>query len=1160
MSLYEEYKNPPREYSLVPFWFWNGTLQPERLRKQIRMMADKGVYGAFMHARAYLRTPYMEEEWWKAVDACVDEGKKCGFQTWLYDEYAWPSGTAGSTFEYGYQKYSKTLKKGKDFQAKGLFPVTFISCEKDALYKEITEIEKEFVAFYAVERTEESCVLHRYFSPEEMSRDIERNKEETYMFVGFFLEYYETYVDYMNYDAITYFIKETHEKYFERYGEDFGKTIPGIFFDEIYMIGRPLPWTDTYAKTFREQKGYDIMEKLPLLILKEGRELRKDYYEVVTWMYEHAFFAQIGEWCEKHGICLTGHTEEELSGHPNRQGDFFRTMRHLQIPGSDCHDYRYRLPRKISYHEGKWAVSVARAYGKKRAMSESMGGAGWGCSLQEYRRGMHTQAVLGINMLILHGMYYSCEHQGSQADWPASFFYQNPYWKYFDKFAEEARRLCYINSIGRPVVNVAMYYPIKEQYAGTIMSERDQVAEEICKDYMRIMYALLENQIDVDMLDEESLLAAEIKSGCVLSGQREFKVLLFSKENENSDEMKAYLQLFEKQGGHVIWYSSEMQTEEILEEVVNYAECQIRMEAGEKENIFISQRQTEDENIFLISNSDDRVKYIELRIRDAEVGYVLYIEDGHIENADAKPLGKDLLIRLKLKEDEAICILIPRTESSYEHWKKEALLSEEKNYTEYQIVTGQWSFLPLEEEYDEKWDDKASASKIEIPMAYISSALNPTAHKIHICNTDWEKGWCGRHLSRWQASWIAKRISWSSDCPNASDLYFRKQFMLEEAVMEAKICIAAVNRCKLYINGSFLAELGDCFVPQTVEIPVCYLKKGKNLLAIHVHNDRPFLSDSNFAAVEEIPKDRLISLLAECHICYQGCAQTEKPDVLIKTDHSWIVNTVWTEDWEKESNALEETAEEVDIFANTGWIGDPGTWVYAWERGCPPLLPWGELPLFEKEVPYPLEVTYQITLPVGTAMVRRPQVEGCFTCKIDGITMDIQKEWWKLQAEGRTKHMEIVVQAESPLGGLKAPIETQVLPVKITYESWKALGLEWFSGRGMYQNSFRIDHKKQKYKLVWGQSNSCAEVWINHELAGVRTWAPYELDITDKIVEGKNVITIIVANLATPKRMSVFVDEGKALGWNRYWNEDNMLREGEDLLSGLMGPVRIYSE
>ena len=104
---------------MLAFWFLNGELKKERLAWQIGQMVEKGVYGGFMHPRAYLKTPYLEDEWWDAVGVCVEESRKQGFAPWLYDEYAWPSGTAGSTFEYGFQKPSRILSRGRDKHGKG---------------------------------------------------------------------------------------------------------------------------------------------------------------------------------------------------------------------------------------------------------------------------------------------------------------------------------------------------------------------------------------------------------------------------------------------------------------------------------------------------------------------------------------------------------------------------------------------------------------------------------------------------------------------------------------------------------------------------------------------------------------------------------------------------------------------------------------------------------------------------------------------------------------------------------------------------------------------------------------------------------------------------------------------------------------------------------
>ena len=69
---------------------------------------------------------------------------------------------------------------------------------------------------------------------------------------------YPQNVDYMNPDAIRLFLDVTHEEYKKRYGAFFGKSIPGIFFDEIYMTGKPLPWTEKLPERFEERYGYSV--------------------------------------------------------------------------------------------------------------------------------------------------------------------------------------------------------------------------------------------------------------------------------------------------------------------------------------------------------------------------------------------------------------------------------------------------------------------------------------------------------------------------------------------------------------------------------------------------------------------------------------------------------------------------------------------------------------------------------------------------------------------------------------------------------------------------------------------------------------------------------------------------------------------------------------
>ena len=60
------------DYRAMPFWAWNGKLEPEELRRQVRIMHDMGMNGFFMHSRLGLATGYLQEEWFECIKAALD--------------------------------------------------------------------------------------------------------------------------------------------------------------------------------------------------------------------------------------------------------------------------------------------------------------------------------------------------------------------------------------------------------------------------------------------------------------------------------------------------------------------------------------------------------------------------------------------------------------------------------------------------------------------------------------------------------------------------------------------------------------------------------------------------------------------------------------------------------------------------------------------------------------------------------------------------------------------------------------------------------------------------------------------------------------------------------------------------------------------------------
>lgn len=1125
----EALKNPPKEFSPAAFWFWYGDLRPERMREQIRMMQEQGVHHAFMHARAYLKTQYLSEEWWEAVSACVDEGEKIDFFPWLYDEYAWPSGTAGSTFDYGFQAPSRILAKGPCNMSKSLKCFRYSSGEE---FQQNRRKEGDYVSLF--------CLFGQCGDGWKLMEHAQESEGEV---LAFYRMVHEKFVDYLNEETIQEFIESTHEEYKARYGEHFGKRIPGLFFDEIFMINN-MPWTDRFPREFQERRGYDLLPRLYALSVdggEEERKIRRDYFETVAELYEESFFAQVGRWCQENDLTLVGHIEEEMFKHPGRQGHFFDNMRHLTWPGADCHDYRYRFPRKITYREPKFAVSVARTYGKYRAMSEAMGGAGWGCSLQQFKRGVNTLGAMGISMITLHGFYSECENQGEQADWPSSFFFQNPYWPYFKKLADYMNRICYMNAQGEAVVDIGLVYPIEEMQEEAVNGGWTKAGLLLDEAFNEAMNTLIDHQMDVDMIDAHSLLQAEAVDGRLCVGNQKFRVLVCHETWKPAPEIREKLDCFVKGGGRILYYECrETLPHDLPAKVMEILQPDVQVVRGSRDNLQINHRKIEGKEVYFIANSAPKKRTLTLLLREKGGVYKVSPEDGSVTEVSCRVLPEGTEVELSLGEDEACWLVVDSS--------REACPALQAELKEELAVPGKWGFLPLPENGGGEEKLKRSSSLLEIPLALFSSSLHPVGRKIRIQNRKSEAGFCGRHLSNWCASWITRRPDWIDGSMEGA-LYCRRTFTLTGKPAHARFCIAAVNEWKLWVNGTFVKESSAGLTPQVVEIGE-YLKKGENLIAVQVTNPTPMTS-VNYLSVDEMPPETLISLLMQGEIAVNGSVE------LLCTDDAWEVCNMGEAGW----NQLSFTAKARRMDASKSEsFGDPmtGTWMYAWERGCPPLQPWGDLPLFGKKTSYPVELCYSVEIPAGCARIFRPVVEGTKQrMTLDGMEISWADDCFRMRPDKQTHQLQIFVTAESHRDGLKENVKVEVAPFLTALGDWRLHGLPWYSGAVRYTNTLELEKKPGRYELLLGEAAFQAEVWVNGQMAGVRVWEPYTLDITEFLKDGENEIAVVVSNSAAVERQFLLVDEGQALGWNRYWNDDNMQREGENLVSGLLGPIQL---
>jgi hypothetical protein len=449
-ELKERFKQPPADYRSLPFWAWNDELKQEELIRQIKDMKDQGMGGFFMHSRDGLETPYMSAEWMDAVRESVDQAEQLGLKAWLYDEDRWPSGSAGG----------KVPGKGDDYRSKGLtMEVTRSVYDKDS---QIIALFKAVIDDLNVLRCERIP----------LSNAAELSEDEVWLVfrveVSAPSEWFndEAPPDSMNPDTIRAFIDSTYEVYKAELGDQFGRTIAGIFTDEpsvhdrhsTYTAGRGwIPWTYSFPAYFAEKRGYDILDLLPYIYFdgEPSPIARHDYWRTVSDKFCESFSKQLGDWCEESGIAFTGHFlwEGALGVATRVGGAIMPHYRYQQVPGIDL------LCEQTDEHlTVKQCTSVANQYGRKFVISETYGCTGWEFTFEGQKWVGDWQYVLGVNLRSQHLALYSLKGCRKR-DYPPVFNYQNSSWKYNHIMEDYFARIGAIMSEGQPVRDILVLHP-----------------------------------------------------------------------------------------------------------------------------------------------------------------------------------------------------------------------------------------------------------------------------------------------------------------------------------------------------------------------------------------------------------------------------------------------------------------------------------------------------------------------------------------------------------------------------------------------------------------------------------------------------------------------------------------------------------------------------
>jgi hypothetical protein len=474
-----------RDLRPAPFWSWNDELDPEELRRQIREMKQAGLGGYFMHARIGLLTPYLGPRWMQCIKAAIDEGKAQGLSSWLYDEDKWPSGTCSNRIQSLGKEYQKkvvllTESRRKDFRPASPAVATFVATKTG---RRLVKPQRVPAVRAKTRASPRQTIFH------------------------FSVEYQPGYVDLLDPRVTDAFLQSTHQRYLEEVGSDFGQAIPGIFTDEPNIAsgspnGPALPWTESLLARFQERFGYDLRDHLLSLFyeVEDWRKARHDYWSLVTDLFVDAFSRRIGEWCDQHGLILTGHQlwEDDLVSQIRFCGAAMPHYEYMQMPGID------HLRRLITDPLlNKQVSSVAHQLRGRRVLSESYGAAGWDLSFQDQKWIAEWQYVMGVDFLCPHLALYSLKGCRKR-DFPPSLFYQQPWWPHYRHLTDYLARLGSALTEGTHQADLLLLHPIASAWALFDPLKPTRV-RNLNQQLASLAQALLEIHRDFDLGDETLL-------------------------------------------------------------------------------------------------------------------------------------------------------------------------------------------------------------------------------------------------------------------------------------------------------------------------------------------------------------------------------------------------------------------------------------------------------------------------------------------------------------------------------------------------------------------------------------------------------------------------------------------------------------------------------
>ncbi|MGV3613897.1 MAG: Gfo/Idh/MocA family protein [Fimbriimonas sp.] len=412
-ALPDDLRDPPREFSLCPFWFWNDDLDEAEIARQMDDFQAHGVHAFVIHPRVGLprELGWMSPALLDKVLFAVEQAARRDMWVVLYDEGMYPSGSS----------CGQVVAEDPRFRCRGLQRRPIQAPGEDEVVRATRD------GWEVVDRPIDSVIRGLHYLGEGPEEDE------------------PAAADLLNPEAVACFIRHVYDGYARALGDHLGTTVKGIFTDEPSLLGRPRESGLLPSTRDLDPAGVDYFD-----LWDETSESRRRYDEAVGARLEAAYYTQLRDWCRRHRIALMGHPERP---------DDLSALSYFDVPGQDL-VWRWVLPGPTALEgpqstQAKAAASAAYVAGKRRNSNELAGAYGHELTFLEFKWLVDWCAVRGTNLFFPHAFYYST--RGPRRDErPPDVGPNSPWWGDFAPFARYCARLAWLNTASRHRCDVAI--------------------------------------------------------------------------------------------------------------------------------------------------------------------------------------------------------------------------------------------------------------------------------------------------------------------------------------------------------------------------------------------------------------------------------------------------------------------------------------------------------------------------------------------------------------------------------------------------------------------------------------------------------------------------------------------------------------------------------